>query len=153
MKLEGGKILLSASDLMRFMGCQHATAMDLRYARGEPLVPEEDSEDAQLLQKYGDQHEATYLAKLRNDGQRVLAISRDIALPVAAVLTREKLFEGADVIFQGAFLDAAWGGWSDFLVKVERPSLLGPFSYEVIDTKLKRKPDPQPQAEKKEGKK
>ncbi|TIQ33121.1 MAG: TM0106 family RecB-like putative nuclease [Mesorhizobium sp.] len=142
MKLEGGKILLSASDLMRFMGCQHATAMDLRYARGEPLVPAEDSEDAQLLQKYGDQHEATYLAKLRNDGRRVLAISRELALPVAAELTREKLFEGADVIFQGAFFDAPWGGWSDFLVRVERPSLLGPFSYEVIDTKLKRKPDP-----------
>ncbi|MBZ9864218.1 TM0106 family RecB-like putative nuclease [Mesorhizobium sp. CA15] len=142
MKLEGGKILLSASDLMRFMGCQHATAMDLRYARGEPLVPAEDSEDAQLLQKYGDQHEASYLAKLRNDGQQVLEFNRDIALPVAAELTREKLFDGAGVIFQGAFFDAPWGGWSDFLIRVERPSLLGPFSYEVIDTKLKRKPDP-----------
>lgn len=142
MKLESGKILLSASDLMRFMGCQHATAMDLRYARREPLVPAEDCEDVQLLQKYGDQHEANYLAKLRNDGQRVLAVSRDLALPVAAELTREKLFEGPDTIFQGAFFDAPWGGWSDFLIKVERPSLLGPFSYEVIDTKLKRKPDP-----------
>ncbi|TGV61073.1 TM0106 family RecB-like putative nuclease [bacterium M00.F.Ca.ET.141.01.1.1] len=142
MKLEDGKILLSASDLMRFMGCQHATAMDLRYAKGEALVPAEDSEDAQLLQKYGDQHEAAYLAKLRNDGRRVLEFNRDIPLPVAAELTREKLFEGAGVIFQGAFFDAPWGGWSDFLIRVERPSLLGPFSYEVIDTKLKRKPDP-----------
>jgi predicted RecB family nuclease len=34
------------------------------------------------------------------------------------------------------------GGWSDFLIRVERPSALGAFSYEVVDTKLKRKPDP-----------
>ncbi len=35
-----------------------------------------------------------------------------------------------------------WGGWSDFLERVERPSALGPFSYEVADTKLKQQPHP-----------
>ncbi len=53
MKLEGKDILLSAaSDLMRFMGCVHATAMDLRSLRGERLTPAEDTEDAKLLQQY-----------------------------------------------------------------------------------------------------
>src|SRR3546814_5816242 len=50
--------------------------------------------------------------------------------------------QGADIIFQGALLDGAWGGYTDFLERVERPSALGPWSYEVVDTKLKRKPDP-----------
>jgi predicted RecB family nuclease len=31
---------------------------------------------------------------------------------------------------------------SVFLVRMEKPSALGEFSYEVVDTKLKRKPDP-----------
>ena len=45
-------------------------------------------------------------------------------------------------MFQGAFLSGNWGGWSDFLERVEAPSNLGPFSYEVADTKLKRQPHP-----------
>ncbi len=49
---------------------------------------------------------------------------------------------GAEVVFQGAFLSDNWGGWSDFLERVERPSALGDFSYEVTDTKLKRRPHP-----------
>src|SRR3546814_16658449 len=50
--------------------------------------------------------------------------------------------DGPDVIVQGALLDGAWGGYSDCLERVERPSDLGGWSYEVVDTKLKRKPDP-----------
>ena len=49
--IEGGRILLSASDLMRFMGCTHATALDLAYMRGKGPAPREDSDDAALLQK------------------------------------------------------------------------------------------------------
>src|SRR3546814_36796 len=56
--------------------------------------------------------------------------------------TRAALAQGSQIIFQGAFLAERWGGWSDFLERVERPSLLGPFSYEVTDTKLKRKAHP-----------
>ncbi|TIW18722.1 MAG: nuclease, partial [Mesorhizobium sp.] len=114
MKLEGKNILLSASDLMRFMGCVHATAMDLRYLQGEPLLPAEDTEDAKILQHYGDVHEADYLSKLRNNGLRIIEFSREKDLAVAAEATREALFEGPDVLFQGAFFSPPWGGWSDF---------------------------------------
>lgn len=127
---------------MRFMSCRHATALDLRFARGEDLAPIEDSEDAQLLQKYGDDHEARYLESLKTNGKQVVAFDRKTDLATAAHQTREALVAGPEVIFQGALFGAPWGGWSDFLVRVERPSALGPFSYEVVDTKLKRKPDP-----------
>ncbi len=56
--------------------------------------------------------------------------------------TRAALAEGAEVVFQGAFLSGNWGGWSDFLERVDRPSALGSFSYEVTDTKLKRRVHP-----------
>ena len=61
-----------------------------------------------------------------------------LAQGVAA--TRAALERGAEVVFQGALAGGAWGGWSDFLERVERPSALGAWSYEVADTKLQRKP-------------
>ena len=39
-------------------------------------------------------------------------------------------------------MDAPWHGFADFLRRVEEPSALGDFSYEVIDTKLARTPSP-----------
>lgn len=135
--------MLSASDLMRFMGCAHATALDLARLRGVGPVPAEDSEDAELLQAQGDAHEANFLAHLKAEGRRVIEIETDgIGFTEAAVRTREALAEGPDVVFQGALASVTWGGYSDFLERVETPSDLGPFSYEVTDTKLKRKPDP-----------
>ena len=142
MRVQGQQILLSASDLMRFMSCKHATALDLRFARGEPLQPAEDSEDAKILQRYGDEHEARYLERLKAEGRSVVEFDRSADLAEPARETSEALRLGADVLFQAAFLEKSWGGWSDFLIRSDTPSRLGPFSYEVVDTKLKRKPDP-----------
>ena len=139
--IEGDRILLSASDLMRFMGCAHATALDLAYMRGKGPAPREDSDDAALLQKQGDAHEAAHLAKLKASGVSVVEIARS-DLAENAETTRAALAGGPQIVFQGALLGDNWGGWSDFLERVERPSGLGPFSYEVTDTKLKRRPHP-----------
>ena len=140
-RFEGG-ILLSATDLMRFMGCPHATHLDLQYLNGAGgLLPSEDSEDAALLQARGDAHEKAHLEALKARGLHVLEIDRG-ELTENANITRELLGHGADVVFQGALLSGNWGGWSDFLEKVDHPSSLGSFSYEVTDTKLKRKPHP-----------
>ncbi|PZX28430.1 TM0106 family RecB-like putative nuclease [Rhodobacter capsulatus] len=137
----GDSILFSATDLMRFMGCAHATTLDLMHLRGEGPEPGEESEDAALLQKQGDAHEAAHLAKLKAAGKVVVEIPRGDLLADAQA-TRAALAQGAEVVFQGAFLSGNWGGWSDFLLRVDRPSALGPFSYEVADTKLKRSPHP-----------
>lgn len=135
-------VLLSATDLMSFTGCRHATGLDLRYMRGEAgLIPCNDSDDAALLQARGDAHERAYLTSLKVKGLTVAEVARG-RLEENAALTRELLQQGPDIIFQGAFLSGNWGGWSDFLERVERPSKLGSFSYEVTDTKLKRKPHP-----------
>src|SRR5437868_5387470 len=125
MRVEGHEVLLSASDLMRFMSCGHATSLDLRYARGEPLLPADDTEDAKILQKQGDDHESRYLSKLRAEGLSIIEFGRDAGLAAAAQVTRTALAKGADVLFQGAFLAPPWGGWSDFLIRVEKPSALG----------------------------
>src|SRR5439155_7462994 len=47
--------------------------------------------------------------------------------------------EGVDVIYQVTFFDGRWRCHPDFLLRIDRPSKLGPYSYEVADAKLARK--------------
>jgi uncharacterized protein len=49
---------------------------------------------------------------------------------------------GAPVIYQATLLHEDLVGHADFLRRVERPSALGDWSYEVIDTKLARSEKP-----------
>src|SRR6056297_3659728 len=105
-----GRTIFSASDLMRFMGCRHATALDLARMLGHGPMPREDSEDAALLQKQGDAHEAAHLEQLKTGGRKVIEIDRrDLSRDAEA--TRDALTAGPEVIFQGAFLSGNWGGW------------------------------------------
>lgn len=150
MKRENGKIILSASDLMRFQGCMHATALDLEHlgARGagkagRKLVPADDTETAALLQKKGDAHERGYLAELKSAGTDVATIETKLAsLDDQRVMTVAAMKTGKPVIYQAALFGNGWGGYADFLRRVERPSKFGAFSYEVEDTKLKRSEAP-----------
>ncbi|SHF45408.1 uncharacterized protein SAMN05444279_1512 [Ruegeria intermedia] len=143
MKLDDGQIRLSASDLMRFMACAHATALDLQRLQGSGPDPVEDSADAELLQRHGDAHEADHLRHLAEQGRSIARIETEGASFDRAVAdTLTALRTGPEVIFQGALEGGMWGGYSDFLERVDRPSDLGGFSYEVVDTKLKRKPAP-----------
>lgn len=143
MRLIDEALRLSASDLMRFKGCRHATTLDLRLMEVGDLEPAEDGAEAELLQRQGDAHEMAFLEELRASGRSVVSIPKDgLPLERSVELTMEAMREGPDIIFQGALLGGAWGGYSDFLERVNRPSSLGDWSYEVVDTKLKRKPDP-----------
>jgi hypothetical protein len=93
----GEKILFSASDLIRFMGCRHATTLDIGYMRGDSLEPNEDSEEAALLQKQGDAHEVGHLTSLKTQGQQVIEIHRR-DLKTDADATRAALTTGTDVV-------------------------------------------------------
>ena len=72
----GGKVLFSATDLMRFMGCAHATTLDLARLNGTGPKPREDSADAALLQAQGDAHEKAHLSRLISQGCSVVEIAR-----------------------------------------------------------------------------
>ncbi|WP_246849246.1 hypothetical protein [Rubellimicrobium arenae] len=137
----GGRVLLSASDLMRFSGCHQATAYDLQLLRDGGELPAGDDAEARILQAKGLAHEKAYLAKLKESGRPVVEIRRG-SMQDCAHATRAALADGIDYVFQGALHAGLWGGWADFLERVDRPSALGTFSYEVADTKLKREITP-----------
>lgn len=48
-QVEKGKLLFSPSDLITFLGCHHATYLDLKWLSGE-IKPAEDSTSNKLLQ-------------------------------------------------------------------------------------------------------
>lgn len=140
MRISGSEVVLSPSDLMRFQGCAHATALDLRFARGEALAPAEDDASAALLQKKGHAHERAHLeAVARGDW---VEIERTPNFSEAVTKTREAMRAGIGLIYQGALATGRFQGWSDFLERVDEPSDFGAWSYEVADTKLARHATP-----------
>lgn len=143
MKLEQDQFRLSATDLVKFAACEHATRMDLAYLQGENLKPAASSDQAALLQRLGEEHEQAYLRQLESEGRKIVRIERENISELEAIeATRSALEEGAEIIYQAALYEDMWGGYADFLERVPAPSELGDYSYEAVDTKLKRKPDP-----------
>jgi len=108
------------------------------------LHPSSDSADSELLQKKGAEHERLFLEGLRASGHGVVEIdTRNRTLSELTAETAGALRSGSDYVYQAALSDTHWAGYADFLERVPRPSRLGDFSYEIIDTKLKRSPSPQ----------
>lgn len=134
-----GSLQLYASDLQRFSACKHITHLDLRKVHGEDLEVTPDSEDIKLLSELGNQHEQNYLNSLMEAGKTVVSIEQG---PNAVHETVDAIQRGVDVIYQGALQGDNWLGYVDFLERIDKPSKLGNYSYEVVDTKLKRTPDP-----------
>jgi uncharacterized protein len=134
--------LYSASDLVNFLGCGHATVLDVRQLT-EPVAFPPDSAQTVLLQEKGIEHERAFLAQLRAEGRNVIEIASEGPLEARVEWTLQAMRAGADVIYQGALLSRPWHGYSDFLLKVEGvPSALGDYAYDVADTKLSRTAKP-----------
>jgi uncharacterized protein len=129
--------LFSASDLVNFAACAHLTHLDLVNLE-TPLPKTADSDEMVLIQDKGFEHEGRYLELLRSQHGEVIDLKTDSSDSQASANTSVALHSGAAVLFQPTFLTAPWVGHADFLIRVETPSKLGAFSYEVVDTKLSR---------------
>lgn len=147
MQIIDGHTIISASDLNNFVACKHLLALNMARAEGRLEAEQSNSETGDLLARKGIEHETAYLAGLKAEGRHVVEIpypgdSTPAALEKSAQLTREAMGPGPDVVFQATFFDGVSRGHADFLFKVEDPSDLGGFSYEVADTKLAKHSKP-----------
>ena len=70
------QILYSPSDLVTFLGCHHASFLDVK-ALSEDMDKAEASTTGQLLQQKGLEHEAAYLQQLKDEGKSVVEIPKD----------------------------------------------------------------------------
>ena len=137
MQTRDGSTLFSATDLVGFLECEHLTTLALTDLV-TPLPRAEDDEAAVLVQQRGYAHEDAFLAALRVGGARIAEIRKNGEPAAMARETRAAMEAGYDVVFQAAFLSGALFGQADFLRRVDRPSPLGDYGYEVWDTKLAR---------------
>lgn len=140
MRLTGSELELSATDLFNFLGCRHRTALDMAAALGKrPYAPKEDDPLLEILWKRGLEHEKAYVESLKAKGCAVTDLREyDNNRDVHVEKTLEAMRAGADVIVQGALRDGRWFGKPDVLRRIAPTSILGAWSYEVIDTKLAR---------------
>ena len=135
----GDDIHLSASDLVGHLNCQHLTGLDLAVANGALAKPKVwDDPLLEILWERGSRHEKEYVDHLTASGLSVVAIDGVGVDDEAIVRTRAAMEGGAEIIVQGAFRSGNWVGRTDVLKRINTPSDLGPWSYEIVDTKLAR---------------
>ena len=143
MQFIDGRLIASPSDLTGFLECEHLTQQELAAARGELARPERKDPELEVLTRRGLEHEARHLVELRASRQKVVEFpfpdGTIAGLTEAHEQTVAAMRDGADVIYQGTFFDGRWRCHPDFLLKVDKPSKLGDYSYEVADAKLARK--------------
>jgi uncharacterized protein len=140
-----GQIVVSATDLAAWLACDHLASLELGALAGLWDRPwNRDDPELQLLRERGDEHERRFLERLRVEGRTVVELPRPADSSAAALRAAEEavvaaMRDGVGAIYQATLFDGRWLGYADFLVRVERPSpRLGPWSYEVVDTKLAR---------------
>jgi len=137
-----GRLVLSPTDLTKHVACPHITTLDLQALdAGAAALGAKAADDAlNLVFEKGLAHEADYLRHLRDRGLSITEIDgfgHDREAAEAATLAAMR--EGVDVVYQATLYDGAWVGHADFLLRTERPSDLGPWSYDIADTKLARR--------------
>lgn len=138
MKLQTNNIRLSASDLANHLGCRHLTFLDLSAALGEIEAPTYKDPALEALQERGFQHEKAYIDHLRSQGLSIVELPELDDPKAGFAATCAAMREGPDVIVQATLLSQGWMGRADILRRVEMPSDLGDYAYEVVDTKLAR---------------
>ena len=136
------RLLHAATDLTSFMECEALTALNLRALTDPDLAAQKVALDdsTQLITDKGVEHEKAYLQRLISQGLTVVDIAAVAgpALPDRVQATQQAMAQGAQVIYQAALTGDDLVGHADFLVRVDTPSALGGWSYEVEDTKLAR---------------
>jgi uncharacterized protein len=137
-----GRLVLSPTDLTKHVACPHITTLDLQALdAGAAAMGATAADDAlNLVFEKGLAHEADYLQHLRDQGLSITEIDgfgHDRRAAEAATL--DAMRRGVDVVYQATLYDGEWVGHADFLLRTQRPSDLGPWSYDIADTKLARR--------------
>ena len=144
MQIVDGRLVYSATDLVGILECEHLASLENAAVAGHLPRPMRADPVLDRIAQRGREHETRFRDSLRADGVIVYDIEADDGLPPGQRIARGRdatlaaMREGADAVYQAVLFDGRRLGYADFLRRVEGPSSLGPWSYEVWDTKLAR---------------
>ena len=131
--------MFSATDIASFLACPHTATLARAESRNEIAKPFFDDPALDLLRMLGVEHEQRFLRELvEKDRRKIAQINVKGCWEDGVAATIQALRDAVDAVYQATFLDCPWGGRSDFLLRVDSPSVLGDWSYEVVETKLAR---------------
>ena len=139
-----GRLVYSATDLVAFLECAHLADLERAAAWGRLSRPVRPDPVLDRIAQRGLEHERRFLESLEDEGASVVEIGWDEAAPPDGRLIRgrdqtlQAMRSGSDVVYQAVLFDGGRLGRADFLRRVDEPSDLGGWSYEVWDTKLAR---------------
>src|SRR4051812_46372256 len=107
MQRVAGELFFSPSDLNHFVECEHLTALDRLAVDGRGVEKEKDPQ-AEIIRVKGFEHEQGWLQHLLDLGKQVVTISADGDLDWQrdALRTEQAMREGAEIIYQGVFVEA-----------------------------------------------
>jgi predicted RecB family nuclease len=136
-----GRFVYSASDLNDYLECKRLSELEALVARNKLRRPDPQDERAELIRRKGELHERRHLASLiERFPNEVVEFERSEAgidqYRQADLRTLEAMRRGVRVLYQATFFDGEFIGHADFLRRVDTPSGLGDYGYEVVDTKL-----------------
>jgi uncharacterized protein len=148
LQLIDGQPVFSATDLVGFLECEHLTALERAALAGLVKRPMRDDPELDVIRRRGEQHEQRFLKEQQDNGRTAVEIERAVEgeeyrdrLERQTRETIKAMADGAEVVYQATFFDGRWLGYADFLLRkndAKRPSIWGPYHYEVADTKLAR---------------
>ncbi len=138
MKCLDGTIYLSATDLVGHLNCNRLTELNVQVATGQMDKPDNFDPLLEILRERGHRHEQAYFEHLKSSGCDIVVIEGVDIDAASLEATIEAMQEGREIIAQAALLNDRWRGRADFLRRIQVPSILGSYSYEIIDTKLAR---------------
>jgi predicted RecB family nuclease len=131
--------VFSASEVANFLACHHLLTLDGAQAAGQIEKPFFHDPGIELLRELGARHEQAYFRHLVDtQGLEIADIATNVPWADAVASTLNAIHRGASVIYQATFQNGPWHGRADFLIRVEKPSILGAWSYEPLETKLAR---------------
>ena len=139
-----GCLVYSATDLVGYLECEHLASLEQASVAGHLPRPMRADPVLDRIAQRGELHEARFLESLRAEGVTIDEVESDQVLPSGQRIARGRdatlaaMREGAGAIYQAVLFDGRRLGYADFLRRVETPSAIGPWSYEVWDTKLAR---------------
>ena len=78
MQLVDGIVIVSATDLVGYLACDHLATLELGRIEGLwERPPHRKDPELELLQQHGDEHEKAYLERHRSAGRSIHEIAKD----------------------------------------------------------------------------
>ena len=133
MHFTNGSIVYSPSDLITFIDSEYASWMDRLNLERPGLAPSDTADDqSRMIMDAGVAHEKHILEALAADS----SITHIPSGPGRGAATLGAMADGAPIIYQAYLEHGDFMGLADFLIRVDGPSYLGDYHYEVWDAKL-----------------